>query len=77
MKYHVGDRFLLSGIECKVAIIDVHGNAHLVPEADSEGPEYNNEKLYIGCVFAVVNPRGRDKLGNKVVTINNTECGAV
>jgi hypothetical protein len=75
MRYNVGDKLLLCGIECKVHLVSPYGYAYLAPEV--EGEEYNNSKTIIGLVFAIVDEKGKDKLGNKVVSVNNTECGAV
>ncbi len=75
MKYNVGDKLLLAGIECQVALVNVYGQAYLTPAHD--GDDYNNQKTYIGLVFAVINERGKDKLGNKAQSIANYDCGAV
>ncbi len=75
MLYNVGDRLILCGIEAKVAFINAKGSAYLVP--DQDGEDYNNEKTLAGLVFAIVDKKGNDKLGNKVVCVNNAACGAV
>lgn len=75
MIYNVKDKFILAGIECKVALVDAYGRAYLTPEADGE--DYNNQKTLVGVVFAVVDAKGKDKLGNKVQAVSNVECGAV
>lgn len=75
MTYHVGDKFILTGIECSVGLISMHGHAYLFP--DTDGEEYNNQQTLIGVAFAVLDDRGRDALGNKAVAITNLECGAV
>ncbi len=75
MLYQVGDKLILCGIEAKVALVTAKGSAYLVPE--TEGEDYNNQKTLIGLVFAVIDSKGKDKLGNKVVCVNNVNCGAV
>ena len=73
--YHLNDKFVLAEIECHVAFIDGANNAYLTPEVD--GDYYNNSRTYVGCVFAKINPKGKDGLGNKAIAISNKECGAV
>jgi len=75
MLYQVGDKLVLCGIEAKVVLVNAKGSAYLTPEA--EGEDYNNQKTLLGLVFAVVDSRGKDALGNKVVCVNNVSCGAV
>ena len=75
MKYYVGDKFLLDGVECKVAFVNSYGQAYLAPEND--GDFYGSYKTLKGLVFAVVDPKGKDKFGNKLVTVNKSNCGAV
>jgi hypothetical protein len=75
MKFHTGDKLILAGIECRVALISPKGNAYLTPDLDDE--VYGNEKTLRGVVFAIVNSEGKDKFGNKVVSITNSECQAV
>lgn len=74
MSYHLNDKFILNGVECYVALINGKRDAYLVPEADEEN---NGNKLYAGCVFAVINDKGLDKDGNKAISVANVECGAV
>jgi hypothetical protein len=75
MKYTVGQKFMLCGIECSVALVNSKGWAYLAPE--TEGEEYNNGKTLIGVVFAIANEDGVDRLGNTIVCLNNVVCGAV
>ena len=75
MKYQIGDKFLLDDIECKVAHISNNEQAYLVPLYD--GGTYNNIPLWRGLVFAIINKKGYDTLGNKVVSLPRKDCGAV
>lgn len=76
MKYNRGDKFVLKGIECKVAFVNAEGHAYLSPVYDAE--EYNGQKTYIGCVFTIIDIKGKDKLGNRAYALPiNDSCGAV
>lgn len=75
MIYNLGDKFILASIECKVGFINAAGKAYLLPESD--GDTYNNQFTYVGCVFAIIDQKGKDFLGNKAIPVTNKECGAV
>ena len=75
MKYQVNDKFLLAGIECKVALVNGKGWAYLLPA--EAGEEYNNQYTMIGLVFAKINEKGLDDLGNKAIPLANVKCGAI
>lgn len=75
MKYHIGDKLILCEIECTVGFIDGDNRAYLFP--DHDGDTYDKGSTYIGCAFATIDSKGRDKLGNKAMTIINQDCGAV
>lgn len=70
MKYHLNDKFILNGIECHVAFINSKEHALLVPEYDENG-------LLKGVVFAELDTKGRSKDGKKAIPVNNTDCCAV
>lgn len=75
MIYNVGDKFILAGVECYVALVNSQGNAYLAPEFD--GDEYQGSKTLRGLVFAILDPAGHDALGNRALPAIKTECGAV
>jgi hypothetical protein len=70
MKYNVGDRLLLAGIECRVSLVSAYGSAYLKPEED--GDIYDGEKVLAGLVFAVVDVTGKDKFGNKIKNLSKS-----
>jgi len=74
MMFHIGDKFVIAGVECQVAFVDAQGSAYLIPRRDGdEGPS----RLLRGLVFVVIDSTGKDKDGNKAVAVSNIECGAV
>lgn len=75
MKYHLDDKFLLAGVECSVGLVNANGHAYLFP--DTDGDTYDNSKTLVGLSFAIVNEKGKDKLGNKVTSLVGHDCGAV
>lgn len=75
MRYCIGDKFVLQGIESTVRFINSSGHAYIVP--DNDGEVYNNEYTAKGLVFAILDAKGKDKLGNKALTIVRQDCGAV
>lgn len=64
MIYNIGDKFLYEGKECKV----VYVNAKRAWLATLENPHE---------AIVMIEENGKDKLGNKALTINNQECLAV
>lgn len=75
MRYHLGDKFIVQGVEGEVAFINSAGYAYISPSTD--GDFYDNKKTYIGLVFAVLDVKGRDRFGERALTVNNSNCGAV
>lgn len=73
MKYKVGDRVLLAGIEATVRLVNAKGNAYVATDTDQD--TYNSKKVYAGQVFSVLDRRGKDNLGNKAKFIHQgKEC---
>lgn len=63
--YKIGQKVKVAGIKAKVALVGTQGYAYLVPL--DLGVVYNNYPTLLGVVFAVLDTKGKDSLGNKAV----------
>lgn len=75
MRYAIGDRFVLDGVECEVGFINGKGYAYVLPLHD--GDFYGSYKTLKGLVFAILDQKGKDKFGHKALSMIKQDCGAI
>lgn len=78
MKYHVGDKFIVNGVEGIVKYVN-NGYAWLFPLQDQISFEnsFNGSQLMSGLAFAKLDEKGRLSDGTRAFAVINTECAAV
>jgi hypothetical protein len=67
MRYKVGDKFVLQGVEGTVRLVNAKGCAYLA--SDTSGDVYNNERILSNVVFAILDSSGVDKHGKKAKAV--------
>ena len=73
MKYEVGDKFTIMGVDGVVAHVN-RGFAWLVPA--NEGDVFNGQRTMVGVAFAKIDGKGKDVNGVKAYPIR-PKSGAV
>lgn len=77
MKYSLGDKFIVNGVEGTVAYIN-DGKAWLVPcILEDNEDSFDGKPLLKGVVFTKIDSVGLSNKGDKAYPIVNTECQAV
>lgn len=74
MKHHIGDRFTIDGVECEIGYI----NANQAWLFSIEDKEYSGDIRELkGMAVAIINEKGRTKMGKRALPVYPDVSGAV
>lgn len=77
MKYSIGDRLVVDGVEAEIAYVN-QGRAWLVPAISTDFEDtFKGKELVVGLVFAILEKNGTLADGTRAYSVVGSQCQAV